>query len=694
MLSTAAALVWPATSVQTGPEAHDSGATPRESAPVAVGGGGPGADHDADQGLGQDADPEGDAGGSGDTSPEPPPLDAPRDEAAPMPPTPPKAPSEPAAWDARYHSPREGGELLAAWAAADPLHARVLPWGLSASGVALEALEFAAGPLDTAASGAEPGSGVDGRAPRPRIYLIGALDGRSLAGAEAVLRVTGELLERLANLPPEFVFVSVPFAGHDGLVRLRLGQDSSGANGTPWDNDGDGQLDEDGPDDLDGDGRISSMLLADDSGSWVLSADERFLRPARPGEGPRYLLLPEGNDDDGDGRFNEDGAGGVRPDMNFPLGWDGPRGHPLAGELPLSAPESRALVDHILAGETAAVVLFGGEHGGLAFPGGMAAPPWPAGADGPLWERLTADFAGATGRARLSPVGQLALGGDLAQLAGAERPGAALDWIYGVAGVLAVELSPWGPRMLVAGGGRALSGSLDVGGGPGAPGADQGTAPAAEDRAWAHWLDNVRGGIGFIDWHPVNLGEGGAGRRVLVGGWEPRTRLNPPGEKLGQATEGLGEFVADLAGNLPRLAVRITGVERDGEWVRLAAHVENQGSLPTRLWPTGRWDGRPVQALAPPAPAPGGEQLRGAPANRDGAGTGERSLASAPVSLELVIPTGAELLAGQSRVLLESLPGGSSGPQAVWLLRAAPGSVFTLRASAPGCRAVEREVRP
>jgi hypothetical protein len=567
----------------------------------------------------------------------------------------------PITWEARYHSPDEGAALFAAWAARDAERVQLLPWGTSAGGVAIIGLEFAAMPLGHPGPAGSDKPGAENG--RPRVYLIGGLDGRSLVGAEAVLRVTAGLLENPDRLPPDIVFVSVPWASVDGLLRLRQGAGRSGANGAPRDEDGDGRVDEDGPDDLDGDGLVSSMLIADSAGPWVRSSDQRFLRPARPGEGPRYLLLAEGRDDDGDGRFNEDGVGGVRADLNFPLGWDGLLGHPLAGDLPLAAPESRALAEHVLAGPTAAVLLFSGEHGGIAFPGGTEESPWPADADAALWDRLTASFAFATGRKR---DGEVPLGGSLRSLSGARRPGAALDWIYGVAGVMTMELSPWGPRLLAPGGGQPLPGSFRRGGGANGNGISSPTAPGAEDLAWAHWLDNVRGGIGFLDWHPVDLGENGGGLRVLVGGWEPRTRLNPPVEELERATAGLTEFVASLARDLPRLSLRVLHVEREGEWVRLRARLENSGSLPARLWPTGRWRAQP----------------------------GTDALLSSPVVLEIDLPLGAELLAGEPRILADTLPASDAGPEGVWLLRSKPGAVFTLRGSAPGCRTVEREVRP
>ena len=269
---------------------------------------------------------------------------------------------------------------------------------------------------------------------RPTVLLIGGLDGVSLAGAEAVVRVTDELLAAPERLPPDIAFLAVPYANPDGLARTLASATGDGRNDAPADEDGDGAADEDGPDAQDDDGQITSLLIEDQAGRWARAEDDRLLRPARPGDAPRYALAREGRDDDGDGRFNEDGPGGIVPDQDFPVDWRGPWTGAPSGPWPLASPEARALADVALARRCALAVLFQGAHGGLAMPGGvgLAAPAdGAAGEEGtPIlapdrvaYELAGRRFAAATGRPERSPL-------RLCDARGAERPGAALDWLY------------------------------------------------------------------------------------------------------------------------------------------------------------------------------------------------------------------------------------------------------------------------
>ena len=165
------------------------------------------------------------------------------------------------------------------------------------------------------------GAGQRSLAERPTILLVGGLDGVSTAGAEAVLRVTDELLGAPERLPAGVAFLAVPWANPDGLARQQVDGTGGGRNDLAHDDDGDGAVDEDGPDDLNGDGLITTMLLADPEGGWLLTDDEPAL-PKRAssaaGEQGAYRWLSEGKDDDGDGLYNEDGLGGVVVGKNFP----------------------------------------------------------------------------------------------------------------------------------------------------------------------------------------------------------------------------------------------------------------------------------------------------------------------------------------------------------------------------------------
>jgi hypothetical protein len=199
-------------------------------------------------------------------------------------------------------------------------------------------------------------------------------------GAESALAL--DVAERLAShaseLPPHtafrFAIDASPDAGGDG------GAPTAG-NATPVDDDQDGTRDEDPPDDLDGDGHAGWMRIPDPSGDF---ADED---PAKPGEGPRradaakgvapkWRIVREGKDDDGDGLFNEDGKGGVDVSRNFAQFFDDKA--PAAGRWAVSEPETRALMDLLLADERIAVVYEIGAVETLA-----AAPEW-----GGAWPKL------------------------------------------------------------------------------------------------------------------------------------------------------------------------------------------------------------------------------------------------------------------------------------------------------------------
>jgi len=85
--------------------------------------------------------------------------------------------------------------------------------------------------------------------------------------------------------------------------------------------DKDDATDEDGPDDLNGDGFITMMRQRHPEGRWIPVEDNPVLlkrAEAGKGETGEYRLFVEGIDNDGDGELNEDGPGGAIPGHNFP----------------------------------------------------------------------------------------------------------------------------------------------------------------------------------------------------------------------------------------------------------------------------------------------------------------------------------------------------------------------------------------
>jgi len=148
-----------------------------------------------------------------------------------------------------------------------------------------------------------------------------------------------------------------PLNNPDGSDLYRLTAQANRSSVRPMDNDGDGLMDEDPSEDLDGDGFVTSIrkFVGAGKGSFVIDSMDpkgRLMRGVGQGNGD-YIVQQEGFDNDGDGRINEDGIGGLDLHRNYPYNWRPEPGGDLtgrgntqggAGEYPLSEPETRSMV--------------------------------------------------------------------------------------------------------------------------------------------------------------------------------------------------------------------------------------------------------------------------------------------------------------------------------------------------------------
>ena len=117
----------------------------------------------------------------------------------------------------------------------------------------------------------------------------------------------------------------------------------------PRDTDGDELIDEDSYDDLDGDGNITQMRRRNPNGRYIESPeDARLMIPVLPGQKGQWDLLgSEGLDNDGDGQVNEDGVGGYDPNRNWPWRWQPSYVQGGSDFYPTSLPETRAVIDFV-----------------------------------------------------------------------------------------------------------------------------------------------------------------------------------------------------------------------------------------------------------------------------------------------------------------------------------------------------------
>ena len=202
---------------------------------------------------------------------------------------------------------------------------------------------------------------------KPAIAVVGGVDGKHLLGVEMAIGFAEKLLassnvDSVKNLLNKQTFYVFPNMSPDATEQYfaKLKYERSG-NSTKTDDDRDGKLNEDGFDDLDGNGKITWMRVKDATGKYKLNPDDPrslILADANKGENGAYILLQEGVDNDKDGQFNEDGEGGVSFNKNSSFNYK--NFVPGAGEYAVSEKENRALFDFLFdAFNVYAVVTFG-----------------------------------------------------------------------------------------------------------------------------------------------------------------------------------------------------------------------------------------------------------------------------------------------------------------------------------------------
>ena len=200
---------------------------------------------------------------------------------------------------------------------------------------------------------------------RPALLVAANFEGDQLIGSELALFLARHLASSYGSdaavkkLLDEHAVYIIPRANPDGAEAM-FGKVKSfrRTNARKFDEDNDGRVDEDGPDDLNGDGFISVMRVKDPKGPYMVHPDDaRLLRraDAAKGEAGGWSVHWEGIDNDGDGFINEDGPGGVDLNRNFQHRY--PYYTPDAGPHMVSEPETRAVMDYILKKKNVAMIL-------------------------------------------------------------------------------------------------------------------------------------------------------------------------------------------------------------------------------------------------------------------------------------------------------------------------------------------------
>ena len=443
----------------------------------------------------------------------------------------------------------------------------------------------------------------------PAMLAVAGLEGNDLAGS-AVLVFWAEQLARdwltnatIKKLLDSTTIYLLPRLNREGAAAyFSQPRRESGSNLAPVDDDHDGMLDEDGPEDLDGDGQITWMRVEDPEGEYLLDpVDPRLMLKAdrSRGEVGNWKLLPEGADNDQDEAWNEDGPGGVNLNRNFPYQFRFFATN--AGVHPMSETLTRALADFVVARPEIGLVFSFGAADNLSQTPKGEAPKRPPTAlheeDVPFYRELGKAWRDAMGLGK--------------ELTVAAEPGTFSDWMYYHRGRVSLATRPWSPAMqleLAKPKGKPGEKPGSTESKPGqtsqAAQAEGGTTPGKdaktpsekgegkrgpsekddkrneEERAFLKWLDTNSPGS-FVSWKSYQHPDF-PGKRVEIGGLAPFSTSNPPGQLLESIASRHAAFLSQLPGKLPRIEVRGTKVKDLGNGVfDVTVKVVNSGYLPT-----------------------------------------------------------------------------------------------------------------
>jgi hypothetical protein len=406
-------------------------------------------------------------------------------------------------------------------------------------------------------------------------------------------------------------------------------------NNSPVNDDKDDQIDEDGPDDLNGDGWITQMRVEDPEGAYIISEkDPRIMLRADPAKGERgkYKLYQEGLDNDGDGEINEDGPGGINVGINFPHLFK--TNMKDTGLWPGEAPEAYGIMEFIFNHPEIAMVYTlgtsdfcmapprGGRKGGanmesLKIPARFAAR---IGADPEktytMNEVLELFKSGMGGRggggggremtaetvidllglgAAVNPLeGDLKFYTDFSEkyksylkakgastdrlTADADKDGSFELWAYYHLGVPSFSMNLFTPPKPAAEP-RSREGGATREAGMGIfP--MRAAAPEADDREKTilAYVDKKLNGDGFVKWQPFNHPTLG---KVEIGGIKPFVTSTPPAAQIDSLCKVQLTWLLQLSKKLPDIQIMKEVVTDLGAGVyKLELFIENKGVLP------------------------------------------------------------------------------------------------------------------
>jgi hypothetical protein len=319
----------------------------------------------------------------------------------------------------------------------------------------------------------------------------------------------------------------------------------------PVDDDRDGRIDEDGADDLDGDGHITQMRVKDPNGRYKPHDDyPDLLVPVEGDERGSYTLLGvEGLDNDRDGRVNEDGDGFYDPNRDWAWNWQPDYVQNGAHRYPFSILENRMVADFIKAHSNIAGAQSYHNAGGMILHGPGAKDDRFEPADLAVYQLI-----GKRGEQLLPGYRLMNIAEDLYEVYGGE-----VDWLHEMQGVFTYTNELFTPFNFF----RKPS--------------EEGFFGRQEDqRAFEKYLLL---GDGVVKWHEVDHPQYG---KVEVGGPKKNWLRQPPSFLLEEECHRNMAFTLYHADQMPLVKVQSIETKELGDGLmEVTATIVNERITPT-----------------------------------------------------------------------------------------------------------------
>ncbi|MDT8341811.1 MAG: M14 family metallopeptidase [Longimicrobiales bacterium] len=400
------------------------------------------------------------------------------------------------------------------------------------------------------------------------MFIEANVHGNEIQGAEVVLYTIWYLMENYDRIPEvkrmvdERVFYLLPSVNPDGRDYF-LDEHGAGARTghIPVDSDGDGLFDEDGPDDLNGNGVIEQIrkYVPGEGTHRVSHDDPRLLEPVPPGEfGDWVLLGSEGIDNDGDGRVNEDPIGGYDPNRNYGSDWQPEYIQGGSMDYPFQLPEARAINDFMMSRPNIAGFQSFHNSGGMILrPPGMA---WYG--DYPASDIRVYDELGETGERMLPYYDYLVIWRGLYTV-----HGGSIDWTNDGLGVVSFSNELWN-------GGQYFNSPLLQ-----AQQRDPDSPISGQQKSRFFFDDFLEFGDQYVEWAPFDHPQFGA---VEMGGWKKLSgRVNPRFLSMELFHRNMA-FTLYHADQMPLMTMGEPQVERvQGDVWRVRVPIRNERLIPT-----------------------------------------------------------------------------------------------------------------